>query len=419
MGKKIAQSNVYVHSIINKFLYCLVSFGGNIFLTRCLGTELNGDYTYIINTANIISIVAGLGIYQSIPYFNRQYGNSEITLLDYVNVFFFQSICYLLLLAVVWRALPTTSIKFILILAVLDNVTQQLNMLMLVKDVYKRNRIFLLGAIFSLVLYGGCYFLNIQVLFVALILTIVIKIYYVTAYFVAIKKPLSISNISLAHIKKYIAFGYLPMFTYLLITMNYKVDVIMLKWFPNVSSTQLSYYSLAVMISEIVWIISDVFKDVIFAKTSEENHYDEVSAAIRVSNCLMIVIVLGMFVLGKPFIWIFYGKEFIESYGIVVLLLCGVPFMSWFKILHPLFNALGKRWFSFLTLLAAVFANIIINAILIPKFGIYGAAMASIISYFICGVSFLYAYAKEAGEKVHCLFVPTKHDFIKIFINRE
>jgi len=396
-----------------------VSFGGNIFLTRCLGTELNGEYTYIINTANLISIIAGLGIYQSIPYFNRKNSDSEITLKDYGNVFFFQFLVYLLMVLAAWRFVPDVSVKLILLLAVLDNVTQQLNMLMLVKDVFKRNRIFLYGAFLSLLLYGGSYFFHIRILETALFFTIVIKVYYLAAYLWAIREPLSVRYLSAARIKKYILFGYLPMFTYLLITMNYKVDVIMLKWFPNVSKTELSYYSLGVLIAETVWIISDVFKDVIFAKTSQADHFDEVSAAIRVSNVLMVVVVLGMIAAGKPFIWIFYGKEFVEAYGIIVLLMCGVPVMSWFKILHPLFNALGKRWFSFFTLLAAVAANIGVNLILIPRFGIYGAAGASIVSYFICGISFLAEYAKLAEEKIYFLLIPGRQDFYKIFLNRE
>ena len=417
--KNRIQNNVYIHSMINKFLYCLVAFCGNIFLTRCLGTALNGEYTYILNTANLISIVIGLGIYQSIPFFNRKNDNADQTLLDYVNIFFFQLIFYFIIVALLWNYLPSRTTKYIVLLAVLDNITQQLNMLMLIKDVYKRNNIFLIGAFLSLLLYGGSYFLNIRQLEIALILTLIIKIYYLIVYLLAIHKPLRPHYLSIFKIKKYIAFGYLPMFTFLLITMNYKVDVLMLKYSTNVSSTDLSYYSLGVLIAETVWIISDVFKDVIFARTSSANHYEEVSAAIRISNILMLVVILGMILLGRPFIWIFYGKEFIKSYGIVVLLMCGIPLMSWFKILHPLFNALGKRWFSFFALLAAVVANVSANSILIPKLGIYGAGCASIISYFICGISFIYEYSKESGEKVYSLILPGKKDFYKIFMSRE
>ena len=401
--------------MINKFMYCAITFLANIFITRYLGTELKGEYTYILNTASIISIVAGLGIYQSIPFFNRKYGDPEFSLMDYTNIFFFQFLAYLVIGIVMCLFTKGIDIRFIIILSVFDNVTQQLNMLMLIKDVYKRNNIFLIGAIISFVLYGGLYIFFEESTTLALIATIAVKVYYFIAYLKVINKPLKISTINWGRIKNYIVFGYLPMFTFLLITMNYKVDVIMLKWFPNVDATQLSYYSLGVTVAEIAWIVSDVFKDVIFAKTAEENHYDEVSAAIRVSNLLMVVIVLGMVVCGKHFIHIFYVKEFVGSYGITVVLMLGVPLMSWFKILHPLFNALAKRWFSFLALLAAVIVNIIFNIIFIPYFGIYGAAIASIASYFICGVSFLVEYAREADVKLYKLFIPSKKDFVKLF----
>ncbi len=407
--------NVYIHSLINKFLYCFITFFANIFLTRYLGTALKGEYTYLLNTASIISIVAGLGIYQSIPYYNRQYGDAEYTLLDYTNVFFFQLLLYVVIGAVCLVFMPGAVNVCLIALILLDNVTQQYNMLMLIRDVYKRNKIFLLGAIISIVLYGVLYLCVKPTIIIALVATIAVKVYYLVAYIRAIGKPIKVSVINVGRIKKYIAFGYLPMITFLLITMNYKVDVIMLKWFPQVDATELSFYSLGVTVAEIAWIVSDVFKDVIFAKTADANHYDEVSAAIRVSNAIMVVIVLGMVVFGKPFIWIFYGKEFIDSYSITVWLMLGVPLMSWFKILHPLFNALGKRWFSFLSLLATVMVNVVMNAMLIPHFGIYGAACASIASYFVCGVSFLGAYSKEVGEKIYKLFIPSKQDFLTIF----
>lgn len=413
--KKPLRSNVYINSLINKFLYCLITFFANMFITRYLGTELKGEYTYLLNLASIISIVIGLGVYQSIPYYNRIYKDVDYTLQDFSNVFFFQMLAYVVIGITIIFFVPKQMYALIIALIILDNVTQQYNMLLLIKDIYKRNQIFLTGAVISIVLYGLLYYFVAPKLIFAVAATVIVKIYYLIAYLCVIRKPLRFKYLSFKRIKNYVAFGYLPMVTFLLITMNYKVDVIMLKWFPNVNEADLSFYALGVTVAEIAWVVSDVFKDVIFSKTAEDNHYDEVSAAIRVSNAIMVVIVVGMILFGKIFIRIFYGAEFVNSYSVTVVLMFGVPLMSWFKILHPLFNALGKRWFSFISLLGTVVVNIVANALLIPYMGIYGAACASIFSYFVCGLSFLLLYSKVANERLYTLLIPTFRDFKKIF----
>lgn len=405
---------VYLDSMINKILYCGFSFIANMLLTRYLGTELKGDYTYILNMASMIAILAGAGIYHSIPYFNRQNNDPHKTLLEYTNIFVFQCILYAVICTVIGVLTPGDNLKFIMVLTVLDNVTQQLNMLMLVKDVKKRNRIFLLGAILNVIFDGIAFICLEKSVMVAVIIMVAVKIYYLAAYLITIREPISFKVLNRENIIKYIRFGYLPMLSFLLITMNYKMDVAMLKWAPQVSEVQLSYYSLGVTVADIAWVISDVFKDVIFSKTAKGNHYKEVTAALRVSNVLMLLVVFGMVLFGKPFIHIFYGAEFVPSYDITVMLFFGVPLMSWFKILHPLFNAQGKRWFPFITLLITVIVNIGLNAALIPNWGIQGAAFASIVSYAVCGLIYLVNFSRVSQVAFWKLFIPNKQDFLLI-----
>ena len=404
----------YVDSFVNKILYCVIAFLANILLTRYLGTDLKGEYTYLLNITNIAAILAGLGIYQSIPFFNRLSGDPEKTLEEYMNIFIFQCMLYLLACAVISAVFPDRRVIFIALLSVFDTVTQELNMLLLIKDVYKRNRIFLYGNILNLALCGLLFFFAESSLVLAVSVTILVRIYYLAAYLRAIKKPVRLRSVRLGNLKRYIRFGFIQMISFLMITVNYKMDVIMLRWFPQVDNTQLSYYSLGVTVAEIAWLIPDVFKDVIFSKTAKEDHYEEVAAALKVSNVVILAMILGMILFGKLFIRIFYGAEFLDSYGITVLLFWGIPLMSWFKILHPLFNAKGKRLFSFVTLFITAVANVGLNALLIPCFGIQGAAFASIVSYFVCGISYLAEFSRMSGIKIYKLFVPVKKDILLI-----
>jgi O-antigen/teichoic acid export membrane protein len=212
------------------------------------------------------------------------------------------------------------------------------------------------------------------------------------------------------HFLKVVRFGYLPMLSFLLITLNYKVDVLMLEGASSITNVQLSYYTTGVSIAELAWFIPDVFKEVLFNKTAKKNNYKEISSILRVSNAVLIVIILAVIVLGRFMIRLFYGQVFAPAYEVTILLFLGIPAMSWFKIIYTLFNAQGRRKTSFSVLLASTLINILVNYFAIPHFGIYGAALASVLSYSVCGIVFIFLYGKISGEKVWSLFILRKGD---------
>lgn len=406
----------YVHTMINKVMYALVMFVANALVTRALGTALKGEYTYVINVANIVAIIAGLGVYQSIPFYNRKADGKYDVVQEYLNIFTLQFIIYFLISAVIFIACGyKISIALICMLVLADTLSQQLNMLLLIHDIFMRNRIFIWGAYVNLVASIFCYIFAKDNLVAAVLVLVIMKLFYVIGYIAAsgrIPKPFKVKwKVFFEKVR----FGYMPMLSFLMITLNYKVDVLMLKAAKSVSATQLSYYSTGVAIAELAWFIPDVFKEVLFSKTAKKNNYDEISAVIRISNAVIVCIILGIIVLGKPFIGIVYGKEFVPSYAVTVMLFLGIPAMSWFKIIYTLFNAQGKRKTSFTVLAASALINVGMNFATIPYLGIYGAALASIASYIVCGFVFIILYAKLSGDKVRNLIIMKKSD-IKVLL---
>lgn len=401
----------YVHTMINKIMYAVLMFVANALVTRALGTALKGEYTYVINVANIIAIIAGLGVYQSIPFYNRKAQGKYDVVQEYLDIFIMQFLIYLIIsIGVFFAGGRTISIALICTLVMMDTLSQQLNMLLLIHDIFMRNRIFIWGAYVNFAASIICYIFAKDNLIAAVSVLVIMKLFYVIGYIIAsgrIPKPF---NVKWKVFFEKIHFGYIPMLSFLMITLNYKVDVLMLKAFKEVSATQLSYYSTGVQIAELAWFIPDVFKEVLFSKTAKKNNYDEISAVLRISNAVITCIILGIILLGKFFIRIVYGADFVPSYGVTVMLFLGIPAMSWFKIIYTLFNAQGKRKTSFSVLLVSAIINVVMNFLTIPHIGIYGAALASILSYSVCGIIFIILYAKLSGEKVYNLILMKKSD---------
>lgn len=88
------------------------------------------------------------------------------------------------------------------------------------------------------------------------------------------------------------------------------------------------------------------------------------------------LIVLGLAVFGKWFLSLF-GHDFTEAYIPLCILLAGHLFIALSGPLLTVMAQAGKHLPASIIVGCSVILNIILNFILIPKFGMYGAAMAS------------------------------------------
>lgn len=416
--KKISDKP-YLHTLYSKVLYAALTFIANAIVARALGVELKGDYTWVINMANLVAIVAGLGIYQSIPFFKRQDGDNTDIVQEYVNIFIFQFLIYVLIASgVIFFFKGEELITLVCVLALVDVYSQELNMLMLVDNIFMKNKIFIWGSYLNFGCSVLCYVFFKDNLAIAVGILVLVKVFYIIGYLLSMKKKPHPFGTSVSSICSKIKFGYLPMLSFLLVTFNYKIDVLMLKANSNVSKAELGYYAVGVSIAELAWFIPDVFKEVLFFKTAQKNNYKEVSAVLRVSNMVMVVVILGIIITIRPLIWVCYGKAFMPSWKVTILLFLGIPAMSWFKIINTLFTAQGRRKLTFVMLSISAAINVITNAITIPIIGIYGAAVASVLSYSVCGIVFVIIYARVSGEKIYNLFILKRGDIRSIVKNK-
>ena len=88
--------------------------------------------------------------------------------------------------------------------------------------------------------------------------------------------------------------------------------------------------------------------------------------------------------------------------------------MVFFKMISQYNNVNGKQIVNVYLLLGTVISNIILNIIMIPKFNIIGAAVASLISYMICAIAFIVYFNKITNIPIRDMVFPTKDDFKQI-----
>ena len=106
-----------------------------------------------------------------------------------------------------------------------------------------------------------------------------------------------------------------------------------------------------------------------------------------------------------------FGEAFINSVLVLNTLLPGVVLLTVFKVINMDLAGKGKPWVSMKAMVPALIINIVLNILLIPNQGAYGAALASTISYTIAAVLFIHFYSKEVGIKMKEILLYKKSDF--------
>ena len=195
----------------NKMFYCLASFGASALYTRALGLALKGYYTWYLNWATLISILLGLGVYHSMPFFMRKESDKKWNG-EYVNIFYSQFVIYVLL-SLVFLPLKKYKLFIIAVLAILDILSQQLNMLILIDKLRTRNKVYFAGAVVNLLLSIVCLVYFSDNLYAALICFAAVKVFYVIFYTVFIGEVPHLFRFKAVDLAKKIRFGFLPMLT--------------------------------------------------------------------------------------------------------------------------------------------------------------------------------------------------------------
>ena len=409
--KKIIK-NPYVFSVISKFCVVLLGFLYTVCQSRYLGASLKGDVSYITSITSITSIVFGCGVHQAYPYFKKKTGQDVAPLFMKLSAGMLGIYLIIAVLAtIILKA--DISLGAILILTpclVYNKIVAYISM---VENPNKKNFTELLANFVEVIVVVILWLIIPPTLFIGILIYVIKDVLLSIVYTYRLKKPLFAPvKLTASQSLEILKFGIFPMLVLLMTTLNYRVDVIMLKQF--VTSAEVGIYSVGVMLAERVWMIPDALKEVMISNLAKGKGTDEVSFVIRICNTACVIVVLGIIALGQPFINLFFGMEYSAAYSVTVVILIGVIFMIYYKMIAAYNIVQGKQKENFFYLVVSVIGNVVANAILIPIYGNIGAAIASIFSYAISAFLFTHRFIKETGTKMSDMLIINKGDISRL-----
>lgn len=206
-------------------------------------------------------------------------------------------------------------------------------------------------------------------------------------------------------------FGLLNQSGHLVQFINLRLGFYLLQRFVDTGST--GVFSNAVAMAESVWLISRSIALVQYARiaNSDDTDYskrltlDLSKICLAFSTAAMVVLAL----LPAPFyLWLF-GPDFGELPGLIRILAPGALIYSVFLIFGHYFSGIGRYQMNTYAALCGLLFTLVLGFALIPRYGIYGAAITSSVSYAANAVFVMVAFFRKSSFKLTDLLLTKKN----------
>ncbi|MFZ3060708.1 MAG: flippase [Candidatus Methanoperedens sp.] len=160
-------------------------------------------------------------------------------------------------------------------------------------------------------------------------------------------------------------------------------DTILIGYYLN--NANVGVYRVVLQFTSVMMLITATFHATIWPKVSRWGKIGDIgsiekslSRAFSYSLILAIPIFMGGVLLGDKLLYFFYGAEFMYGYSTLVILLIA-QLVNIFQVFFTMYlGALDRQKYAFKVTAFAAMANIVLNIIMIPLYGISGAAVATL-----------------------------------------
>lgn len=230
-------------------------------------------------------------------------------------------------------------------------------------------------------------------------------------YFTKLYKKIFISYFNIKTIKEMLSYS-LPLIPNAVIWWIIGLsDRFFLKYYFGFSEVGL--YSLANKFPMVLTIVFNIFYSSFQISALEEYRSKEYNKffnnIFEIINFVLISCTVAIIFIIKPLIEISISDNYGEVWRFVPLLLIANLFSSYAAILGVNYLALKNSKGVLKSSAIAMIANVILNIVLIPKYSIYGASVATILSYVV-----LFFIRKKDSKKLINLEVDYKFYFVNL-----
>lgn len=165
--------------------------------------------------------------------------------------------------------------------------------------------------------------------------------------------------------------------------LNYRLDIFIVNNYHGLYTV--GVYTLAVGLAQLIWLVPNNLATLVLNKAaaSKEGQWQSAQVALlsRLSFGFSLVAGVGIAIVGPSVIGPLYGERFHASIIPLLLLLPGIVLFSVTIILSGQLAGIGKQIYTTLVAGIAFLCTLLLDLLLIPRWGANGAAVASTCAY--------------------------------------
>ncbi len=159
-----------------------------------------------------------------------------------------------------------------------------------------------------------------------------------------------------------------------------------------VSSAENGIYSAAHKIPTLLLLVTTLFYQAWQMSAIENKDDSDLSGYYKqvygAYSSLLFIAAAGLIMIAKPFTYILVDndpeKNFVFGYHYTPILIIAMIFQCLCQFLSSIYNVRKKSVNSMVTSIVAAVVNIVLDILLIPRLGAYGAGLATMTAYFAC-----------------------------------
>jgi O-antigen/teichoic acid export membrane protein len=194
-------------------------------------------------------------------------------------------------------------------------------------------------------------------------------------------------------------------------TFNYRLDVLLVQAFQNQAAVGL--YQTGVLLAEMVWYLPNAVSAALLPQIAATRDATTTPRVARHTLLLTTAGAIGLIAVAWPGLaWL--RPAYLPAVAPMSILLIGVVALSIHKVLASDLSGRGLPLYPSLTSTLALVVTLVADLLLIPRYGIVGAAWASTLAYTVQTVALVLIYLRVTHAAWRDLFV-LRGDDLRIY----
>jgi O-antigen/teichoic acid export membrane protein len=408
-----------VITIVSRFVLAIVIFATDIALARLLGPSARGRFALVLLTSQLAALIVGWGMDSALGVVSRR--DPETARRGFANALVWSAGVggFCVVLACWAYGLPTDVRPNGPLASLIPNLSSQqflfaalaipgelffaigLFALLGRGRILAYNQIRILRRAMLLVLAVGTAAIARLSLDTALVMNLIaLAITVVAVCWVARRDGTFSVRPSRPLLAEELRFGSRAIIGTIAERLQFRADAFLVNLIVGVRATGI--YSVTSGLAETLWYIPNSLGTVMFSRAVDpQSDAGRIASVLtRTTLAVALVTALPAFVFGPRLVRFFYGARFSDAGVALRLILPGVVAYSVVAVLSRYIVGRGRPGIGTLILVAGLATNIVSNLLLIPRFGINGAAASSSISYILTAGLTLIAFRRLSGRGV-------------------